>query len=94
MVDSKDSKKKNGVLTVVIGLVAVAVFYFAVLWGCNKQVFDFELRFTKAMVRWPDGKTEVIEIQKWNDYEGDQIQIITSDNVYLFHCNNVVLMKN
>lgn len=62
--------------------------------GCNKQLFDFKLKFKTAIVKWPDGTTREIQIRKWNDYEhSDQIQVIGTDgNVYLFHSNNVVLI--
>ena len=64
--------------------------------GCNRQILDLKMNFTKAHVRWPDGKAEVIDIKKWKDYnDSDQIQIIDkSGKVYLFHSVNIVLEGN
>ena len=61
--------------------------------GCNRQILDLKMNFTKAHVRWPDGKAEVIDIKKWKDYnDSDQIQIIDkSGKVYIFHSSNIVL---
>lgn len=75
--------------------ITVLALVFAILTaGCNMQVFDFKLKFTKAMVRWPDGKVETLDVRKWCDYEGDQLQIVTPDGkTYVFHSMNVVLMS-
>lgn len=77
-----------------IKITVLALAFAFALTGCNRQVFDFKLKFTKAMVRWPDGKTETLDVRKWCDYEGDQLQIITKDGkTYVFHSMNVVLMS-
>ena len=45
-------------------------------------------------MRWPDGKTETLDVRNWCDYDGDQLQIITPDGkTYVFHSMNVVLMS-
>lgn len=71
----------------------VAVACFALLaGGCNQGIFDFNLKFNKAYVRFPDGSTHTFKVKKWWDYEGDQIQILTdTGRILLFHMNNVVL---
>lgn len=71
------------------------VFLFG-LFGCNRQVFDFQYKFNKAMLRMPDGTCKVVKISKWCDYDGsDQIQIIADDGtVYLGHSCNIFLIKD
>lgn len=66
------------------------------LCGCNRQIFDFEFEFNKALVKMPDGTMQVIQVKKWCDYENsDQIQIIDMDgNTYLFHAANITLMND
>lgn len=61
----------------------------------NKAIFDTEYTFDYAMVSFPDGRTEKIEVDTWADYEdGDQIQIVAKDgSVYVFHSVNCVLVK-
>ena len=63
--------------------------------GCNRQVFDFQYKFNKAMLRMPDGTCKVVKVSKWCDYDGsDQIQIIADDGtVYLGHSCNIFLIK-
>lgn len=74
------------VLLILVGLVALLI-----LKG-NKQILDFNNNFEYAYVCWPDGKVEKLKVSKWNDYEGDQIQIKTADGkYYLIHSSNCVL---
>ena len=63
--------------------------------GCgNKQFFDTNYTFNKAIVRMPDNTVLEIEILSWNDYDGEQIQIIDKDGVvYLVSSYNCVLIK-
>ena len=63
------------------------------LTGCNKQVLDFEYTFDKAICQI-GGETKEIKIKKWNDYEGEQLQIIDKEgNTYLVSNFNCTLVK-
>lgn len=69
-------------------LIAVSTIFLA---GCNKQIFDFNNKFTHAYIKineeWMD-----VEIKAWNDYEGDQIQIILKDGTTMvIHSVNCIL---
>ena len=68
----------------------------AVLCGCgNLDMFDMNYTFDTAVIRWPDGTLKEINIKKWCDYEGEQIQIISKDGkTYLISMNNAVLIRN
>lgn len=60
--------------------------------GCNKQIFDFNYTFDKAICNI-GGEYKTIEIQKWTDYDGEQIQIIAEDDtVYLVSSINCTLI--
>lgn len=61
--------------------------------GCNKQIFDFEYTYDKAICVIGGEKKE-IAIKKWNDYDGEQLQIVDEDNnIYLVSSVNCSLIK-
>ena len=60
------------ILGVIFGIILCA----AALTSCNKKVLDFEYTFDKAIIS-VGGKTVIIEVDKWSDYEGEQLQIWT-----------------
>ena len=65
------------------------------LTGCNKQIIDTKYTFNRAIVTLNDGTRMEIEIAKWNDYDGEQIQIIGKDGkVYLVSSYNTILIKD
>ena len=73
-------------------IIIVMIILMAVT-GCNKQVFDFEYTFDKAVCYYGNEKKE-IEIKKWNDYDGEQIQIIGKDGkTYLVSSYNCMLVE-
>ena len=65
-----------------------------VLTGCNRQVFDLEYTYDKAICEI-GGEYKELKIEKWRDYDGEQIQIKTKDgNVYLVSSFNCTLIKD
>ena len=76
-----------------IVVILLICFMLTALCSCgNKKVFDTNYKFNYAYVVWPDGTSEKLAIKSWKDYEGEQIQIETTDgNVYLFSSFNCVL---
>ena len=62
-------------------------------FGYNKGMIDTNYHFTKC-ITWVGDKIIEIEIDKWNDYEGEQIQIKGKDgNVYLVSSMNSILIN-
>ena len=63
--------------------------------GCNQTIIDLTYKYDYALVVFPDGTTDKIYIKSWTDFEdGDQIQITDMNGkTYLFHSENVVLVK-
>ncbi len=53
------------------------------LTGCgNHQFFDTKYTYNKAII--VNGNcASIIEIDKWNDYEGEQLQIVTKDGLVI-----------
>ena len=70
--------RKKAVALAATGLLATAVL----TTGCNKQVLDFKYKFNKAIIFHEDTAT-IIEIEKWNDYEGEQFQLLTKDGLII-----------
>ena len=62
--------------------------------GCNKQVWDGIQRYDRAIIQLPNGEIIDGEVQSWNDYEGDQIQVKVDGVWYLVHSSDIVLMVN
>lgn len=82
----------------IIGLILAIVLVLGTvltLASCNKQVFDTTYSFDYALVQFPDGTYEKIEIKTWTDYEdGEQIQIVGTNGVaYLVNSVNCVLVS-
>lgn len=61
------------------------------LTGCNKQILDFDRTFDKVICNYNGDKFE-LKIDKWKDYEGEQIQIKSNGNTYLLSANNCYLI--
>lgn len=51
--------------------------------GCNATIIDTKLKFTKAMMKGEDGNVIIIDVKKWTDYDGEQLQIITEDGMVI-----------
>ena len=82
----------------IIGLILAVVLVVSLLLtlaSCgNKQIFDTTYKFDYALVQFPDGTCEKIEIQKWDDYDGEQIRITSKDGTtYLVNSVNCILVS-
>ena len=72
---SKSAKNK-----IAAGLIALTITTSALtLSGCgNQQVFDTKYTFNKA-ITIKDGVATIYDVEKWRDYEGEQIQLVLVD---------------
>lgn len=73
-------------------LLIVIVVIILLLSGCNKKVFDFKYNFNKAYCNYNGDKFE-LKINKWKDYDGEQIQIQSNGKTYLISANNCYLVE-
>ena len=79
-------------LTIFCSIIAI-IFISLCLTGCNKQLIDMNYSYNKAICNIGN-ETKEINIKKWNDYEGEQLQIIDDNgNTYLVSSLNCVLLK-
>lgn len=79
----------------VIAIIAVVCILFAMVACGNKDLFDTVYTYDYAIISFPDGTTEKIEIKQWRDYEdGEQLQITAKDGtIYLVSSVNCVLVR-
>ena len=52
------------------------------LTGCNRTVFDTKYGFDKALILG-DGTSIIANVINWKDYEGEQLQFVTSDGLII-----------
>lgn len=77
---------KKILVTIVMLLLAVMCFT-----ACNKTVIDVNYKFTKAYICVGDEWIDV-DVDKWNDYEGEQIQLKLKDGtVLIVHSSDCIL---
>ena len=74
---------------IILGMVGIASL--GLLTGCNKQVFDFDYTYDKAVCNYDGDKFELY-IDKWRDYDGEQLQIKSNGKTYLLSANNCYLI--
>lgn len=76
-------------------IIFVVLAMLLMLVSCNRQVFDTTFKFDKAIVKMPSGEVMEIELKKWGDYDGEQLQLVSTDGtVYLVSSYNCVLIAD
>ena len=65
-----------------VALALAGVLTTATLTGCNATVIDTKLTFNKAII-FGDHTATIVEIKKWTDYDGEQLQLITKDDLII-----------
>ena len=81
----------------IILIAALLVVIMCMCSGCgNRDMWDTNHTFDRAIIEMPGGTVVEIEIKKWTDYEdGEQIQIIAKDGtIYLVNSVNCVLIND
>lgn len=63
------------------------------LTGCNKTIFDTQYTFDKVICNYDGDKFE-LEVDKWDDYEGEQIQVKSNGKVYLLSMNKCYMTRH
>ena len=62
-----------------------------VLTGCNYDVFDTSYSFNEIICNYDGNKFE-LKIDKWTDYEGEQIQVKSNGKTYLLSANKCYMI--
>jgi hypothetical protein len=77
---------------IIVALILAAML----LTGCgNMDMWDTVYTYDRAIIEMPGGEVIEVEIGKWCDHEGEQIQIIAKDGtIYLVSSFNCVLIAD
>lgn len=76
-------KIKNLEISPKIGAAILAgTISLTTLTGCNATIVDTKYTFNKAII-FNDNTATIVEIKKWADYDGEQLQIITEDGLII-----------
>ena len=63
-------------------VLALGILSTSLLTGCNRTMFDTKYGFNQALILGDDSAV-VLDVSQWKDYEGEQLQIITTDGLVL-----------
>ena len=78
----KNIKKNNKMKKTIIITALASTLALSTLTGCNYDFMDFHYQFNKAII-FGDNTATIIEIKKWTDYDGEQLQIETEDGALI-----------
>lgn len=80
----------------VLMLIAVLALIVCMCTGCgNVQLVDTVYTYDRAIIEMPGGDVIEVDIKKWGDYDGEQLQIVAEDGtVYLVSSYNCVLIRD
>ena len=78
---------------ILVAILLAAMLTFA---GCgNKDLVDTVRTYDRAIISLSNGESIEVEVKKWKDYDGEQIQIIAEDGtVYLTSTFNCILIRD
>lgn len=82
---------KNKKFITYIGIILAVIFCLLFITGCNKQIIDLDYEYDKAICNY-NGDRFALVIDKWQDYDGEQIQIKSKGKTYLISANNCYLV--
>lgn len=95
--------KKNHKILIAVGccilIIGISIFFifsdfnYTSCDGCygNKTTFDFTKTYEHALIKIED-EWVTVDVEQWNDYEGEQIQLLLKDGtVLLIHSQNCIL---
>jgi hypothetical protein len=85
--NAKEKTTMKKILTVCVSALTVIML----MTGCNKQVVDLMYSYSWVQLKMPDRTIVEGKLNSWNDYEGDQLQVVIDGVTYLVHSSNVVL---
>lgn len=63
----------------ILATVLTCIMAFSLVACGNMDMIDTNYTFDYAIVNMFDGTSKKLEIKQWSDYDGEQIQIITTD---------------
>lgn len=73
----------------IIGALLVGTMFAT---ACNKQVVDLTYKYNYAYIQLQNGEVIEGKVEKWNDYEGEQLQVKVNGVTYLTSSFNCTLI--
>lgn len=73
-------------------LTIISLIILLTCCSCNYQVIDLDYDYDKIVCYYGDENFE-LKIDKWTDYEGEQLQIKSDGKTYLLSANNCYMIK-
>lgn len=79
----------------IVALLTILILVFSMVGCSNKDMFDTNYTFDRAIISLGNGEIIEVQIKQWKDYEGEQIQIIDkAGNIYLVSTFNCILIND
>lgn len=69
----------------IIGMCVIGVCLLCAT-GCNKQIIDLNYTYDEVVCNYDGDKFE-LKVDKWQDYEGEQLQVKSNGKIYLLSAN-------
>ena len=74
--------------------IALSLSALVTMTSCNYDMVDTTYTWDTAIIT-QGGKTVIVEVEQWKDYEGEQLQIIAKDGtIILTSSYNCMLVRN
>lgn len=73
-------------------IIFLIIIVCLVCCGCNYQFVEFNYSFDKIICNY-DGNQFELEIDKWTDYDGEQLQIVSDGKTYLLSANKCYMVE-
>lgn len=73
---------KNNILKILV----IIVFITICSTGCNYQIIDTHYTYNEIICNY-DGNKFTLKVDKWTDYDGEQIQVKSGSDTYLLSAN-------
>lgn len=78
---------KKRLLAIILGTMVLGIV------GCgNRSILDTTYTFDYAIIELRNGEIIEGKVEKWLDYDSDQIQVTIDGKTYLEHISNVDLI--
>lgn len=70
-----------------------AISAMMIFTGCNKQLIDTTYKYDYAIISLANGEVVEGKVERWKDYEGEQIQVKIDGKTYLVNSVNINLIS-
>ena len=88
------AKIPNFIKMIACDLIVLAIGLM-IFTGCNYDMVDMVYTYDYAYIFKPDGSIFLEgKVDKWTDYEGEQLQVTIDGKTYLVSSYDCILVKN